>query len=711
MASSRRLPAAYNVSTYGGAGRDYTSLAAWESDTDNDLVAAARGEVLECYADASYFNDRVALSGATANSSYFRVIKSASGQEHSGIPGQGVTFSSTTDLNLFTISEANACVYDICATLTPNSANNRAAFAVSSPGVHGCVGCIAFSCANAGTGVAYGFTLTNTGGGARAIAVNCLAARCEDAGFLSTGGQTLHYNCTSVLNAYGFRNSGATGVRAKNCCASGNTTADWDGTFGTVLTNTSEGASPDYVNPTIDDYHLASGDAVCKDKGTVLSTDPDYAFDDDIDGRTRSGTWDIGFDEHLVTSISNPADLADNPTHHILAVDTHVHSLFDHMFDFLDPYATARFARDAMRLDGIILVDHGWIWHTDSRWSAQTAYQIQKAAALAYTSDRFFCGQGFEWTQGQSSSGCGVAWSTNHHVIFPFPIQAADYSVGYDCRVLRSEQELIGKLDSVGHDYIIIPHPMQEEKDWDHDMVGGNEVVGEIISYKAGYHRDKGEFLLPWPRCFEIGGKYSFRYAWSRGKRLGVIGSSDCHIGHPGVPNWPGWGNKDGHNYGYQRPGLAMILASSPDSCGCFRALRNRRCYATSGVRMFVDFQVTAKQGGSPVATAMQGQTLTLAAGTYDFEVYARVAAPANLKVVEVYRYDPANPTGGDYSDGFLTVDQQAAAGARHLERTFTVSGVTVGDDPFLFYLFAQQDEGAYAGNAAWSSPVWVEKA
>lgn len=58
----------------------------------------------------------------------------------------------------------------------------------------------------------------------------------------------------------------------------------------------------DYDN---DDFHLKAGsDALLN--GTDLSTDPDgvLSFDDDIDGDTRTGTWDIGADQKSVPGVN-----------------------------------------------------------------------------------------------------------------------------------------------------------------------------------------------------------------------------------------------------------------------------------------------------------------------------------------------------------------------------------------------------------------------
>jgi hypothetical protein len=83
---------------------------------------------------------------------------------------------------------------------------------------------------------------------------------------------------------------------------------DFSGTFTSSDYNASTdttapgGNSQTEIDPTYeaegaDDFHLASGDTACKDNGT---SDPGSGlFSDDIDGDTRSGSWDIGADEYV----------------------------------------------------------------------------------------------------------------------------------------------------------------------------------------------------------------------------------------------------------------------------------------------------------------------------------------------------------------------------------------------------------------------------
>lgn len=87
---------------------------------------------------------------------------------------------------------------------------------------------------------------------------------------------------------------------------------DWS-TYTTSNNVSSDASSPDvsyrslscsFVSTTVasEDFHLQSGDTNCKNQGTDLSGDAQYSFSTDIDGQTRTGTWDIGADEYQSTT-------------------------------------------------------------------------------------------------------------------------------------------------------------------------------------------------------------------------------------------------------------------------------------------------------------------------------------------------------------------------------------------------------------------------
>jgi hypothetical protein len=126
------------------------------------------------------------------------------------------------------------------------------------------------------------------------------------------------YNCT-----YGIVPFGTTPFKAVNCIAQ-NCTIGFGGAGGTFdpasdynvsdLADApgahSKQATVAFVSPG-SNFHLAPGDAAARDSGTSLAGDPNLAFTDDIDGETRSGTWDMGADEIPVpttpTSTTTPS--------------------------------------------------------------------------------------------------------------------------------------------------------------------------------------------------------------------------------------------------------------------------------------------------------------------------------------------------------------------------------------------------------------------
>lgn len=116
------------------------------------------------------------------------------------------------------------------------------------------------------------------------------------------------YNCGNGMLHNNFT---ATVITAKNNILYNNVTEDWriynfPGTLTTANNLTKDATSPDvayrsktltFVNITAgsEDLHLVSGDTDAIDDGVDLSA----TFTDDIDGVTRSGTWDIGADEFV----------------------------------------------------------------------------------------------------------------------------------------------------------------------------------------------------------------------------------------------------------------------------------------------------------------------------------------------------------------------------------------------------------------------------
>ena len=315
MASSRITGTNENISTYGvlATPRDYDVLTDWEQFSDYDLVAATTSEVLECYADAASYADTITMANATTNSSYFRIIRPAAGEGHDGTPNTGIIFTGTS--TIFLLQEGYASIYDIAATVTANSAANISPFDISSTGDPNkrLVGCIAFDCTNAGAGAGYGFSV----GADTAYVIDCLALRADGYGFYSAGAATHYfYNLTAIDCDIGFRNDATTTTLFKNCLGYSNTTADFQN-VGTITGSTNNASSDTsavgtvtyssqtftFVNAANDDFHLHRNDLGAKFRGTNLSADANFPFNDDIDGDTITN-WSIGFHAEETTQSS-----------------------------------------------------------------------------------------------------------------------------------------------------------------------------------------------------------------------------------------------------------------------------------------------------------------------------------------------------------------------------------------------------------------------
>ena len=329
MATSRRTATNENVSTFGAAGfgRDYTDASNWEGDTDINLVAAAQSEVLECYDDAASLEPGSPnMSGATTNASYFRIIRPAgvkgesSWQGHDGTGDNGVYMLTNVDDTLLEIGEPYSQIQDIiCGWVVPAGANR---LVVVTDGGNNVLAGVILRIADNTANTVRGISIR----GNNDVAVNCLAMNCDTFGFDLNAdnvapAKVYALNCSAIDNGGdGFQaSSGETGTAvAINCLAHGNggddfedpsANAEWD------LTTSRYNASQDaqagdftngranqtftFVNAGADNFHLASNDAGARNFGTDLSALGVFPFDDDVDWQTRSGSWDIGYDEYL----------------------------------------------------------------------------------------------------------------------------------------------------------------------------------------------------------------------------------------------------------------------------------------------------------------------------------------------------------------------------------------------------------------------------
>jgi hypothetical protein len=274
-------------------------------DSTSDIVCVA-----ECYDDwPTGLLDTVTFTGWTVSSSRFTRVRAASGSEHSGILEAGfwmrktgasvieclIDYAQFIDIELKNTKNNGYCLYRYSGT---NARLERVILQATGSTARGWNSMVAND-----------------------VAINCLAVNTGSPssgnGFLSN----LAASTTAVLNnctaadwgTYGIQ-GGSYGADAYNCVSVGNGTAGFDSAVGGDYNAADDTSSPgansvdsisttefnDYANQ---DFHLASGSTSLKDAGTTRS-----GYSDDVDGDTRSGSWDIGFDELAATDVSFTAN-------------------------------------------------------------------------------------------------------------------------------------------------------------------------------------------------------------------------------------------------------------------------------------------------------------------------------------------------------------------------------------------------------------------
>jgi hypothetical protein len=282
-------------------------------------------------------------------------------------------------------------------------------------------------------------------------------------------------------------------------------------------------------------------------------------------------------------------------------------------------------------------------------------------------------------------------------------------------------QCLLRFLSLVGkgpEEVLVIPHMMGAKDtniDWelsyaDTTVAPRSETeryqrVGEVFSARA-YNQGlaSGRALLT---AFEgddpaAPGAWTYRHGWrDLGAHIGLMGSSDNHSQMPGVDDpLPADGSEPYHLH--EPTGTAVVLADARDRDGVYEALLARRSYATSGVRVWLDFDIDGAPMGSAVESsgAEAGASLEVMAGMTIVAVElwrTRVGSADPYELVHSYEWQPGGPRAESYSAS-VTLPNPVAQGAPAEEWLYYTR----------VFLETPGAEDGEADDAAWSSPVWV---
>jgi hypothetical protein len=325
--------------------------------------------------------------------------------------------------------------------------------------------------------------------------------------------------------------------------------------------------------------------------------------------------------------------------------DLHTHSAWsDGTGDAAGLY---RYARDVAGLDIAAVTDHDHWGMVFLDQSPERVTSLAAAAEVAHRDGTFVALHGYEWT----------SWLYGHrHVLFfdsPRPwLSSLD-------PLFDHPTELWDALR--GTPAITIPHHPAGGPialDWSIPSDPQVEPVVEV----ASVHGQSESPALPGGIYDAVSGTYVEQHL--AGQRLGMIGSTDSHDGHPGLSQIAGG-----------RGGLAAFEGATLTRMGVLESLRARRVYATNGPRIVLRFTAAGQPMGS--------------------ELPAGVPTDIEVRVVGTAPIDRVELVGRAGTIGSRTGD-----GGRTLHATWTLDTPAPGD---LAYVRVVQADGGLA----WSSPVW----
>lgn len=295
----------------------YASMSIWEAAQQQDLTDGG-GDIAECICDSNggaADTTAVTIDGWTTNSTSYIWIHTPTSSRHDGKWNTSKYRLQVANLVL-SIPESYVRIEGIQIYCTVGWANciddtvvsalgKQISYCILRGGTKGYAGygtlfnCIAYDNAT-------GFEVRDG-----SLAYNCTAHSTTTAGFSMPGfatGATLKNCLSAAASGSDFVRSGSSWT-IEYCASQDATADDWGGT-GNRASQTFT-----FVNAASDDFHLASSDAGAKDFGV---SDPGSGlFSDDIDGQTRSGSWDIGADEY-VSAATAAFPFFRNPMAHML---------------------------------------------------------------------------------------------------------------------------------------------------------------------------------------------------------------------------------------------------------------------------------------------------------------------------------------------------------------------------------------------------------
>jgi len=239
--------------------------------------------------------------------------------------------------------------------------------------------------------------------------------------------------------------------------------------------------------------------------------------------------------------------------------DFHVHSAISTELEG-DPDELTLYACDKARIDALCISDNDVFWNHATRPTQRfmTSFEFDQGLGNAKVFDqpgRFVVFPGWEYTAAR-----GPGYPHDHRTVFG-ACDEMDYEIAFD----NDELDLAGFIERAkAKGYYVLPH----HGDWNWQEADAG-CCADVIS---GSTRNLEDYDTLW------------RYL-DAGRKFGFTGSSDNHFRNPGFGG-----------------ALTGLWARSLDRESILEALYARRCYATRGGRIVLEFAVN----GSPMGSSLK---------------------------------------------------------------------------------------------------------
>jgi len=344
--------------------------------------------------------------------------------------------------------------------------------------------------------------------------------------------------------------------------------------------------------------------------------------------------------------------------------DLHCHSFASDGLN--EPDHLYEYARDIDRADFAAIADHAYM--SDEGWR-----QCTEAAAKYNRDHEFVTFLGYEHSaagshrnvyfkadRGKLIRHCREAEMMQGHMM--------GFADGADYRTRHpsagSTPELFESL--CDEECMVIPH--LHRMDWENHDPAFESLVEMYSNW--------GNREYPGCKYASVAGTRDIdtvQHALSLGYRLGFVGGGDGHAGRPGKDYWL-------RVRGARPCGISGIYAKELTRDALWEALKARHCYATTGKRIIVKFELNG---------SMMGDTVRLSRADTAREIRVRVYGTARLRRLTLVKNN---------IDIHVVEPEKDEADFRWAEGQAAESGD-------YYYLRVEQADGAMA----WSSPVWVE--